>query len=139
MTAVAFAPGLFQAAIPQSGYSDWVHFYHGENELRHIKLLEYEWGPFEKNQERWRHNSAITGVANVTTPVLLIHGAGRYPPSDQSEIFAKALEKKYKVFRYKTYSNEHYYVSGRVNRKQMLLDMQDFFDQFLKNSESGPT
>ena len=44
MMAVAFAPGVFQAAIACSGYGDFVHML-GEQELRHIKLLEYEFNP----------------------------------------------------------------------------------------------
>ena len=133
MYAVAFAPDVFQAAIPGSGYSDWVHFYNGENELRHIKLLEYELGPFATSEDVWAHSSAIDGVADVSTPILLVHGVGRYPGSDQSEIFANALENHYKPFRYETYEGETYYVRGKTNRRQMLLDMLDFFDQFLKD------
>ena len=133
MYAVAFAPDVFQAAIPGSGYADWVHFYNGENELRHIKLLEYELGAFATSQDVWAHSSAINGVADVSTPVFLVHGVGRYPGSDQSEIFAQALENHYKLFRYETYEGETYYVSGKANRRQMLLDMLDFFDQFLKD------
>ena len=133
MYAVAFAPDVFQAAIPGSGYSDWVHFYNGENELRHIKLLEYELGAFDTSEDVWAHSSAIDGVADVSTPILLVHGVGRYPGSDQSEIFANALENHYKPFRYETYEGETYYVRGKTNRRQMLLDMLDFFDQFLKD------
>ena len=133
MYAVAFAPDVFQASIPGSGYSDWVHFYKGENELRHIKLLEYELGAFETSEDVWANSSAIHAVADVSTPVLLVHGVGLYPGSDQSEIFAQALENHYKPFQYQTYDGEFYYVRGKANRRQMLLDMEDFFNQFLKD------
>ena len=44
MAAVAFAPpGAFKAAIPCSGYGDFLHMV-GEQELRHVKLLEHELG-----------------------------------------------------------------------------------------------
>ncbi len=139
MNAVSFAPGVFQAAIPASGYADWVHFYHGENELRHIKLLEYELGAFADSEDVWRRSSAIHGVADISTPVFLVHGVGRYPGSDQSELFAQALQNHYKPFRYQTYENENYYVLGKANRRRMTLDMLDFFDQFLKDSNTAPT
>ncbi|WP_419943184.1 prolyl oligopeptidase family serine peptidase [Candidatus Palauibacter sp.] len=138
MYAVAFAPDAFRAAIPGSGYTDWVHFYHGENELRHIKLLDHELGPFETSEDVWSHSSSISHVADVSTPTLLVHGVGRYPGSDQSEIFARALENYYKPFQYKTYPNENYYVSGKANRRQMLLDMLDFFEQFLRDEGVAP-
>ena len=133
MYAVAFSPGYFRAGIAGSGYADWVHFYHGENELRHVKLLEHELGPFATSQDVWQRSSAITDVAKVATPVFMVHGVGRYPGSDQSELFARALENYYKPFRYTTYPNENYYVYGKANRRKMLMDMLDFFDQFLKD------
>ena len=133
MYAAAFAPDAFRAIVPGSGYSDWVHFYRSENELRHVKLLEHELGPFETSEEVWRNSSAIYEIDKVSTPILLVHGEGRYPGSDQSEIFARALENHYKPFEYTTYPNENYYVRGKANRRQMLLDMLDFFGRFLKD------
>ena len=44
MSAVAFAPGEFQAAVAQSGYADWVAFMEGDNELRHQKLHQVLYG-----------------------------------------------------------------------------------------------
>jgi dipeptidyl aminopeptidase/acylaminoacyl peptidase len=137
MAAAAFAPGAFEAAIPASGYCDWISFYHGENELRHIKLLEYELGNFDTSADVWRAASAITGVADVATPLFLLHGEGRYPGSPQSGIFARALENHYKPFRYEVYSGETYYVRGRQNRRQMLLEMLEFFDQFLRDGATS--
>jgi dipeptidyl aminopeptidase/acylaminoacyl peptidase len=138
MAAVAFAPGVFQASIPQSGYGDWIDFFHGDNELRHIKLLEYEFGPFEQNRERYHRSSSIFWVRDITTPVFLVHGEGRYPGSPQSASFAKELEKHYKPFRYKTYPGETYYVAGRENSRQLMLDMLEFFDQHLKDRVVSP-
>lgn len=134
MAAVAFEPDLFQASIPASGYGDWVSFYHNPNELRHYKLSDYELGTFEENEDVWRQASAIYEIDQVKTPVFLVHGIGKYPPSPQSEQFAKELEGHYKTFRYKAYPNEHYYVRGTENRRQMLKDMHEFLDKFLKGN-----
>ncbi|MDE2864449.1 MAG: S9 family peptidase [Gemmatimonadota bacterium] len=133
MYAASFAPDVFRAIIPGSGYGDWIHFYHGENELRHIKLLEHELGPFATSQDVWRNSSAIFEIDKVSTPIFMVHGEGRYPGSDQSEIFAQALENFYKPFEYTTYPNENYYVYGKANRRQMLLDMLDFFRRYLND------
>ena len=138
MNAATFAPGAFQAAIPASGYADWVHFFTSENELRHVKLLEYELGPFETHQDLWREASSIYRVADVATPLLLVHGVGRYPGSDQSERFAQALRNHYKPFRYETYPDENYYVLGRDNRKKMFADMLAFFEQYLGDGAVTP-
>ncbi|HEU0115150.1 MAG TPA: alpha/beta fold hydrolase, partial [Thermomicrobiales bacterium] len=119
MAAVAFAPGVFQAAVPMSGYGDFVHM-KAEQELRHIKLLEYEFGTIEENEAVYRRCSPIFNVADATTPCLLIHGTGRYPQSAASREFALALEREYKTFAYRTYPGETYYVAGTANVRQML-------------------
>lgn len=133
MAAAAFRPDLFQASIPAAGYGDWVSFYHNPNELRHYKLSNYELGTFEENEEVWRKASSIYSVEDIKTPMFIIHGEGKYPPSPQSEQFAKELEAHYKTFQYKAYPNENYYVYGKENRRQMLLDMKEFLDKFLKD------
>jgi len=43
------------------------------------------------------------------------------------------------VVKYKTYPGETYYVSGKENNRQLLLDMLDFFDQYLKTGVPAPT
>ncbi|MGB8590930.1 MAG: S9 family peptidase [Candidatus Acidiferrales bacterium] len=147
MDAVAFAPGVFQAAIPMSGYGDWVSFMTYNTELRHTKMLAYELGPFPERAEVYRRASPIYAVTNVTTPVFLIQGSGPtttwrpgedVPPASLE--FARALEEAYKVYRFKTYANRGepshygpYYVSGRENTEQMALDMLDFFDEYLRD------
>ncbi|MBA2670968.1 MAG: S9 family peptidase, partial [Gemmatimonadetes bacterium] len=132
IAAVAFAPGVFQASIPASGYGDWIHFYH-EQELRHIKLMDYEFGPLAENEEVYRRNSPIFHVRDVSTPTFLIHGEGKFPGSVASHNFAKELEKDYKVFRHKPYPNENYYIRNRENVRQMLLDIAEFLDLHLKD------
>jgi dipeptidyl aminopeptidase/acylaminoacyl peptidase len=132
MSAVGFAPGVFQAAIPASGYADWIAMY-DEQELRHIKLLEYEFGPIETHRHVYRKCSPIYAVKQATTPTFVIHGEGGLPRSSASRDFVKAMEKEYKSVRYKTYPNEGYYVQSLPNTRQMWLDMLDFFNQFLKD------
>ena len=75
----------------------------------------------------------------VLAALPAVAGVGRYPGSDQSELFAQALSNHYKPFRYETYEDENYYVLGKANRRRMTLDMLDFFDQFLKDSNAPPT
>lgn len=129
-------PGTFQAAIAHSGEGDWVRAYF-EDEMRHVKLWDYEFGPFEENAELYRRLSPVTGIPNVTTPTFVIHGEGLYPSSELAKLFATELERHYKVFKHKAYSPETFYVSSRVNRRQMLLDMLEFFDQYLKGNAVG--
>ena len=45
MSAIVNAPGVFQAAIPESGYGDWEAFLQFNDEMQHDQLLAYEFGP----------------------------------------------------------------------------------------------
>lgn len=146
MAAVTFAPDVFQAAISCSGYGDMNSFFKTVPELQHMKLLEYELGPWPENSEIYRKCSPIFFVENVRTPLFIIHGTGQTipwrpgqaPPEEGLE-FARALDRHYKIYRYKAYPGESYYVYGRENTRQMLLDMRSFFDQFLKDNVSDLT
>lgn len=136
MSAVAFAPGFFQAAVAASGYGDWIDFY-SEQEYRHVKLLDYEFGPLTPATEAiYRRNSPYFSIKAVETPIMLVHGEGQFPGSHASRKFATELERHYKVFRYQTYPGENYYVSGTANQRKMFLDMLDFFDLYLKDGSS---
>ena len=130
MSAVGFAPSVFKAAIPHAGYGDWLDF-EDEQELRHRQLLRYEFGDVKTNRDVYLRCSPIYHLANATTPVFLVHGEGRFPRSDASGKFARALEQEYKTYEYKVYPNECYYVFSPTNQAEMLPDIVDFLDRYL--------
>ncbi|MDR5696600.1 MAG: S9 family peptidase [Armatimonadota bacterium] len=133
MSAVCYAPEEFQCAVACSGYANWVRHYR-ELELRHIKLLEYEFGgPLQGNEDVYYRCSPIYKVSQATTPCFVLHGEGKWPWSDAGLEFARALEREYKTFRYKVYPNENYYVLSTPNVRQMLLDMLEWFDLYLRD------
>jgi dipeptidyl aminopeptidase/acylaminoacyl peptidase len=107
MSAVAYAPGVFQAAVVCSGYANWMRHYR-EVELRHIKLLEYEFGRFADNEEVYRRCSPIYRVHRATSSCFVLRGEGRWPWTDAGREFARALERNYKTFKYTVYPNENY-------------------------------
>ena len=141
MGAIAHAPGVFQAAAPQSGYSNWISFQDYNTELQHSKLNAYEWGPYPDSAAVYRRNSSIFSAAAITTPAFVLQGdgvtqswrPGVYPIPASLE-FVHALDRLNKVVKYKVYPGETYYVTGRENSKQVLLDLLDWFDRYLKDS-----
>ena len=144
MDAVAFAPGVFQAAIALSGYGDMTDFHTKVHELQHIKLLEYELGPYPENRDVYLNSSAILKAHEVTTPTFVIQGEGvaaewrlREDQPQASLDFARKLDQHYKIVRYKAYPGEGYYVYGRDNTNQKLHDMLDFFEEFLVTEIGG--
>jgi dipeptidyl aminopeptidase/acylaminoacyl peptidase len=133
LDAAAFAPGVFQAGIAGSGYGDWIAFYN-EQELRHIKLLDYELGPLATHEKLYRSLSPIYYVDSIQTPLFLINGEGKdLPRSNAGHQFADRLEFRYKAGKFKAYPNENYYIRSAANIRTMLGDMQAYFDQYLKD------
>ena len=133
MATVTSAPGVFQAAIAESGYCDWVN----KDSLSGVKMYDYELGNLKENYElRWKL-SPLSHVENETTPIFIMHGEGKPPISPDSALFVEKLRKYNKVFRYKTYPNERYYVDGLANQRQQMLDKLDFLDRFLKDSPTS--
>ena len=131
MCAVTFAPGLFQAAVPMSGYSDWPALRH-QLELRHIKLLEHEFGAFEGNEDVWYRCSPFYRVRDATTPTFVLHGEGREDWPETSRDFALEMKRHYKTTEYKVYPNDGFYVGTLPNVRQMLSDVADFLDRYLR-------
>jgi len=80
----------------------------------------------------YKRCSPIYHVANATTPTFLVHGEGRYPRSDASLKFARALEREYKTYEYKIYPNECYYVRSEANLREMYPDIVEFLDRYLR-------
>ena len=131
MCAVTFAPGVFQAAVPMSGYSDWPAL-RNQLELRHIKLLEHEFGPFEGNEDVWYRCSPFYKVEDATTPTFVLHGEGREDWPETSRDFAVEMSRHYKTTEYKVYPDDGFYVGTPRNVRQMLMDAADFFDRYLR-------
>ena len=132
MCAVTFAPGVFQAAVPMSGYSDWPAL-RNQLELRHIKLLEHEFGAFEGNEDVWHRCSPIYKVKDATTPTFVLHGEGREDWPETSRDFAVEMRRLYKTAEYKVYPNDGFYVGTLPNVRQMLSDVADFLDRYLRS------
>ena len=138
LDAAAFAPGVFQAGIAASGYGDWPAFYQ-EQELRHIKLLDYELGPLATHEKLYRSLSPIYYVDSIQTPLFLINGEGKQlPRSNAGRQFADRLEFRYKPGKFKAYPNENYYIRSPENIRVMLGDMLEYFDQYLKDGVREP-
>jgi dipeptidyl aminopeptidase/acylaminoacyl peptidase len=140
MSAIVNAPGVFQAAIPESGYGDWEAFLQFNDEMQHDQLLAYEFGPYPDSAAVYRRNSPIHNIARVTTPTMLMQGEGAtasWRPAEEpvpaSIDFARALDQHYKLFRLKSYPGETYYIEGHDNIALKMADMLAFFDQYLKD------
>jgi len=134
MSAIAWAPGVFRAAIPHAGYGEWESMV-TEQELRHVQLLRYEFGPYPEAADVYRRCSPFHDIAAIETPTFIVHGQGRLPRSDASRQFAEEMRRLYKPVRYTIYEGECYYVQSTDGVERMLNDMLTFLDGHLKGDQ----
>ncbi len=142
MYAISHAPGVFQAAISQSGYGDVRDFHNIVPELQHSQLLHYELGRWPSTaavDAIYKRSSAILRARDATAPAMIIHGYGLHVlDADYAAWkYARELAKNSKIVEYKAYPNETYYVYGRENTNRMLSDMLEFMDRYLKDPSVG--
>jgi dipeptidyl aminopeptidase/acylaminoacyl peptidase len=141
MYPISFAPGVFQAAISGSGYGDVKDFHTIVPVLQHSQLLHYELGQWPSTPEVeaiYRRSSAILKAKDATAPALIIHGYGLdvLDTDYAAWKYARELAKHSKLVEYKKYPGETYYVYGRDNVKEMLGDMLEFLDRYLKDKSA---
>jgi dipeptidyl aminopeptidase/acylaminoacyl peptidase len=134
MSAIAWAPGVFRAAVPHAGYGDWEAMY-AEQELRHLQLLRYEFGAYPESRDVYRRCSPFHDIAAIETPTFIVHGEGRLPRSAASRQFADEMRRLYKPVRYRVYDGECYYVRTSDGVERMLTDMLAFLDEHLKGEQ----
>ena len=134
MSAIAWAPGVFRAAIPHAGYGDWEAMY-AEQELRHLQLLRYEFGAYPESADVYRRCSPFHDIAAIETPTFVVHGEGRLPRSAASRQFVEEMRRLYKPVRYRVYEGECYYVRTAEGVERMLTDMLMFLNEHLKGEQ----
>lgn len=134
MSTITFRPGVFHAAVSRSGYSDWLLSYKecAEHGIASIKSLHYQLGPMPQSAHIYRRSSPYYEVERIRTPVMVINGEGRPPRSTDAPRLVEEMRRFSKPVRHKVYENEGYYVRSVHGRRQVLLDVVDFFHKFLR-------
>jgi dipeptidyl aminopeptidase/acylaminoacyl peptidase len=112
----------FKAASVGAMVSDWVSEY-GPGFNHDVKLWYIGGTPWE-NPEAWRQKSALTHVANVTTPAIIFHGINDYTDTEpQSMMFFAALKDMGNDVRYIRFPREPH--GFREPRHQRTRDIEE--------------
>ena len=80
----------------------------------------------------WYRCSPFYRVRDATTPTFVLHGEGREDWPETSRDFALEMKRHYKTTEYKVYPNDGFYVGTLPNVRQMLSDVADFLDRYLR-------
>ena len=112
----------FKGASVGAMVADWTSEY-GPG-FNHDVSLWYIGGTPWDNAEEWRERSALTHIANVTTPTLILHGMNdRTDTEPQSMMFFQALRDQNKTARYVRFPREPH--GFREPRHQRTRDVEE--------------
>ena len=127
----------FKGASVGAMVSDWTSEY-GPG-FNHDVRLWYIGGTPWDNTDEWRERSALTHVANVTTPTLVLHGINdRTDTEPQSMMFFQALKDQGKITRYIRFPREpHGFQEPRHQRTRDVEEIR-WIQQDVRNIEWTP-
>jgi len=127
----------FKGASVGAMVSDWTSEY-GPG-FNHDVSLWYIGGTPWDNPEEWRYRSALTHVANITTPTLILHGMNdRTDTEPQSMMFFQALRDQDKTVRYIRFPREPH--GFREPRHQRTRDVEEirWIQKYVRGIEWEP-
>ena len=100
---------------------------------RHLRLYsEIFLGHPSRNKQAYRNGSTIFDVANIHSPLLILHGLSDdvVPPQASEELVA-ALLAEGKTFEYKTYAGEPHGFLRRASQQDAYQRTERFLDWYL--------
>ncbi len=127
----------FKGASIGAMVSDWTSEY-GPGFNHDVRLWYIGGTPWE-NPGEWRERSALTHVANVTTPTLILHGMNdRTDTEPQSMMFFQALKDQGKIARYIRFPREPH--GFREPRHQRTRDVEEirWIQKYVRGIEWTP-
>jgi dipeptidyl aminopeptidase/acylaminoacyl peptidase len=135
--AVAKLPDTFAVGIEKFGVVDRALFLRYTNRNSAIRWETKMGGPPEKKPAVYRKANVLPDVAQIKTPLLILHGEEdpQVPPQESQE-FAAALKKAGKTFSYFTYPNEGHGFQQREHRKDADERELAFLNKYLKPDSS---
>ncbi|MEZ4630016.1 MAG: S9 family peptidase [Deinococcales bacterium] len=125
----------FKSAVTQRSISNWLSFYGTSDIGYRFTLLQQGGNPWEDTERLWQQ-SPLKYVANITTPLLILHSEADYRcPIEQAEQFYTALKQLDKApcefIRFPAESHE-LSRSGRPDRRVARLEaLLEWFKRFV--------
>ncbi|MFJ7679526.1 prolyl oligopeptidase family serine peptidase [Peribacillus sp. NPDC097198] len=124
----------FKAAVTQRCISNWISFYGVSDIGYYFTEWEISGDVINSPEKLWEH-SPLKYVANVQTPLLLLHGEKDYRcPIEQSEQFFVALKRQKKDAVLVSFPNENHEVSRSGSPKMRLrhiVEIKEWFNKYL--------
>ncbi|WP_078381509.1 S9 family peptidase [Sutcliffiella halmapala] len=125
----------FKAAVTQRSISNWLSFYGVSDIGYYFSEWEVKGNMEDKVEKLWDH-SPIKYVANVNTPLLILHGEKDYRcPIEQAEQLFIALKKQGKTTKFVRFPDSNHELSRSGNpalRIHRLDNIKNWFVEYLE-------
>ena len=133
LAGAALEKGVYRCAVSVAGLSDLRRFIDWRNWTENFDRERY-WlrfmGAEKSNDARLAEVSPVQHIADVTAPILLIHGKDdTVVPYEQSQIIYDALKKAGKPVEMVTLNHEDHWLSSGATRLQMLQSTMAFLEK----------
>jgi dipeptidyl aminopeptidase/acylaminoacyl peptidase len=131
--AVAKLPDTFAAGIEMFGVVDRALFLQYTNRNSKIRWETKMGGTPEQKPAAYRKANVLADVAQIKTPLLIMHGEEdpQVPPQESAELVA-ALKKAGKTYIYVTYPHEGHGFQERDHREDSYKRQLSFLNQYLR-------
>lgn len=128
----------FKAAVTDRSICNWISFYGVSDIGYYFSAEEIQANPFTNPQKMWEH-SPLRLVANVETPLLIMHGERDYRcPIEQAEQLYIALKHQGKApVSFVRFPDANHEMSRSGDPEQRVLRLQyttDWFDTYLRQA-----
>ena len=135
--AVAKLPDTFAVGIEKFGVVDRALFLRYTNRNSEIRWETKMGGPPDKKPAVYRRANVLLDVAQIKTPLLILHGEeDPQVPPQESQQFATALKEAGKTYTYITYPNEGHGFQQREHRLDADERELAYLDKYLKPESS---
>lgn len=137
MAAITLAPDKFDAAVPMAGAYTKAETSHTEDRLGQIFSITGHGGTPEERPEIYEKSNTLLRVADIETPLLLMHGdADTRVPFEHFELAVEALEEHGKEFETRVFEGEPHGFRDPMNRVELYSTLEEFFDRHLRRAGS---
>lgn len=127
--------GIYRCAVSDSGVADphgmlkWIQDRYGESDNQTLRFWDRFMGVTSPDDPKLAEISPLAHVADVSIPVLLIHGKDdTVVPIEQSEQMAAAMQAAGKPVTFVKLDREDHWLSNADTRQRMLAETVKFLE-----------
>ena len=138
LSAVSLTPDKFDAAVPMRGAYSKLNTLEYTDRLGKIFSVTGHGGTPEERPDTYAKSDVVSRIANITVPVLLMHGElDRRVPIENFENAVAEFERLGKPFEVKTYPDEAHGFRNPDNRVDTYSRLEEFFTRHLGGCVGG--